>query len=215
MKPAWSSVLLSAGMFVASASPSQALGPFFDDFESGLSLWTGRGGGGHNGILVFDPLSSGRGLVLTFSGITGGGDAFVSNPIALNGTVEVSFDYLGLPHLGGTPGDLGGFVGIAYNLTPSIEGTDHFWAAATQDAYPGLLVTLADDGAWHRYSFQFIASAPFHLMLEDFIGSGGVGQDVLFDNISIVSVPEPATGALLGLAAMLALRGGRRHYRRG
>jgi hypothetical protein len=198
----------AAFLFLAVASPLVGAG-FNEDFEGTLAQWTGSsGGGGGSGLIVQDPLSSGRGNVLTFGTIVGGGDIFTSIAIHLTGPVEVGFDYLGLPERGGVPGDLGGFLGITYTLTPNIEGVDHFWYASTVNGYPGLLVDLADDGAWHRYSFQLDADAmpAFHLMMEDFIGSGGVAQDVFFDNINVTPVPEPAIMALLGLDLCIGWR---------
>jgi hypothetical protein len=193
------------GVTLATASlQCHALGPFSEDFESGLGQWTGRAGGPHNGAIVADPLASGHGNVLYFTNLASGGDTFLSSPIVLSGPITVSFDYLGLPGLGGTPGDLGGFLGAVYSLTATTLGTDLFWYAGTQDSYPGLLVNLVDDGAWHSYSFQLNASAmpAFHLMLEDFAGSGGVACDAYFDNIAVVAVPEPTVAALGLLSAV-------------
>jgi hypothetical protein len=197
--------LVTGFAFVALCHQGHALGPFSDDFESGLGQWTGRGGGPHNGDIVADPLASGHGQVLYFTNLSSGGDTFLSSAISLSGPIAVSLDYLGVPGLGGTPGDLGGFLGIVYSLTAATEGTDLFWYAGTQDSYPGLLVALVDDGAWHHYSFQLDASAmpPFHLMLEDFVGSGGVPRDAYFDNISVAPVPEPSAVALCLLSAAL------------
>ena len=198
--------------FLTTAFPVAAVGPFFDDFESGLGQWAGRPSTAYSGQLMPDPLSSGRGQVLCFTNLNSGGDLFVSNPIALSGLVNVSFDYLGLPALGGTPGDLGGFLGIIYSPTATTQGTDLFWFAGTQDSYPGLTVFLTDDGAWHHYSFQLNASAipAFHLMLEDYSGSGGVPCDIFFDNISVAPVPEPAVGSLLLLSLLAGGGWGRR-----
>lgn len=178
--------------------------PFFEDFESGLGQWTGRAGGPSSGQITPDPLASGHGLVLCLTNLTSGGDLFASTAISLPGTVQIDFDYLGQPGLGGAPGDLGGFLGITYSLTATTEGTDLFWYAGTQDSYPRLLVALADDNTWHHYNFQLNASAipTFHLMLEDYTGSGGVACDVFFDNISVVPVPEPAAAALTLLSLL-------------
>jgi hypothetical protein len=203
--------LVAAFLFLIVATPAVGAG-FTEDFEGTLAQWTGNAGGGSSGMIVADPLSSGRGNVLTFGTTVGGGDIFTSIAIHLSGPVEVGFDYLGLSERGGVPGDLGGFLGISYTLTPNIEGVDHFWYASTVNGYPGLVIDLADDGAWQRYSFQLDADAmpAFHLMLEDYIGSGGVAQDVFFDNISVTPVPEPAMVALLGLSLWAASRSRRR-----
>jgi hypothetical protein len=186
---------------VAASGPS---GAFFEDFESGLGQWSGRPNTAYSGQLMLDPLSSGRGQVLCFTNLNSGGDLFVSNPIALSGLINLSFDYLGLPTLGGTPGDLGGFLGIIYSPTATLQGTDLFWLAGTQDSYPGLSIGLIDDGTWHHYSLQLNASAlpAFHLMLEDYSGSGGVPCDIFFDNLSVTPVPEPAIGSLLLLGLL-------------
>lgn len=181
---------------VAASGPS---GSFFEDFESGLGQWSGRPNTDYSGQIMLDPLASGRGQVLCFTNLNSGGDLFVSNPIALSGLINLSFDYLGLPTLGGTPGDLGGFLGIIYSPTATMQGTDLFWLAGTQDSYSGLTLGLIDDGAWHHYSLQLNASAlpAFHLMLEDYSGSGGVPCDIFFDNLSVTPVPEPTVGSLL------------------
>lgn len=191
-----------------------AIPGFSEDFESGLGQWTGRAGGSHSGQIVADPLASGNGGVLNFTSLIAGGDMFASSALSLSGPIEISFDYLGLPALGGVPGDLGGFLGIAYSLNPTADGVDIFWYAGTQ-FYPGLVVDLVDDGLWHRYSFQLDASAlpPFHLILEDYFGSGGVAGDALFDNITVTPVPEPTTFSLAALAGVLTARMARRNRR--
>lgn len=196
------------------ATLTAAIPGFSEDFESGLSQWTGRAGGSHSGQIVADPLASGNGGVLNFTSLAGGGDIFASSALSLSGPIEISFDYLGLPALGGVPDDLGGFLGIAYSLNPTADGVDIFWYAGSQN-YPGLAVNLVDDGHWHRYSFQLDASAlpPFHLILEDFSGSGGVAGDAHFDNITVTPVPEPTTLSLAALAAVLAARTAQRNRR--
>lgn len=194
---------VAAGI-LALPAPLLALSPgFSEDFEGTLSQWIGRGGSSHNGAIVSDPLASGQGGVVHFTSLSAGGDMFASSPLNLTGPVEISFDYLGLPDLGSVPGDLGGFLGIAHSLTPTTDGVDIFWYAGTQ-FYPGLLVNLADDGAWHRYTFQVSVSQPFHLILEDFSGSGGVAGDAYFDNITVAAVPEPTSLSLALMGLLLA-----------
>ncbi len=203
-------LIISATVLLPAMLPA-AIPGFSEDFESGLSQWTGRAGGSHSGQIVADPLASGNGGVLNFTSLSGGGDMFASSALSLSGPIEISFDYLGLPALGGVPDDLGGFLGIAYSLNPTADGVDIFWYAGTQH-YPGLAINLVDDGLWHRYSFQLNASAlpPFHLILEDYSGSGGVAGDALFDNIIVTPVPEPTAFSLAALAALLAARRNRR-----
>lgn len=201
-------------MALALAMPSQAAS-FTEDFEAGLTQWTGKSGGSHSGVIVADPLNSGRGKVLNFSDFGYGGDIF-SSLIASNfGPVVVSFDYLGRADAQSIPGDFGGFLGIAKSLNPVKEGKDIIWYAGTVDSYPSLLTTLADDGLWHSYQFTLDGAAlgAFRLTLEDFLGSHGSPCDVFFDNISVApmptQVPEPsaaALGLMGGLAALMMLR---------
>lgn len=201
---------------LAAGLPAMASG-FLDDFESGLGQWTGKAGGVNHGIIVTDPLASGRSNVLSFTGVGYGGDLFSTAPISLTGPAVISFDYLGLAQPDSHPGDLGGFLGIAYSLNPKTEGTDIIWYAGTIDSYPGLLISLADDGLWHHYQIPVNATAlgTFRLTVEDFSGSGNNGCDVYFDNISVTSltaVPEP-TSLSLAVAGAIALIARRRCQR--
>ncbi|MEK7780683.1 MAG: PEP-CTERM sorting domain-containing protein [Verrucomicrobiota bacterium] len=190
------------------ALTSQASG-FAEDFESGLSQWTGKSGGSHNGLIIADPLSSGRGNVLTFDDFGSGGDLFTALKISNTNSITISFDYLGLADHLSVPGDFGGFLGLAKSLNPKTEGQDIFWYAGTIDSYPSLLTTLVDDGQWHSYQFTVDGAVlgAFRLTLEDFAGSGGSRCDVYFDNICVIptptQVPEPST-AMLGLMSGLA-----------
>jgi len=141
---------------------------------------------------------------LKFTGLVGGGDIFTVAQLNFSEPFRISFDYLGLPALGGNAGDLGGYLGIAYNLNPVVQFVDHIWYAGTDAAYPGLLVHLIDDGQWHSYSFVLdgATAGTFRLMIEDFADAGGVAGDAFFDNI-IVEVPEPASLSLVMLAGIL------------
>jgi hypothetical protein len=179
---------------------------FMEDFESGLNQWTGKAGGSHSGVIVADPLNSGRGNVLSFSNLAYGGDIFTTQIFSISGPVVISFEYLGLAKPGSVPGDLGGFLGIARQLDPGPTGEGNIWYAGTQDDYPDLTVLLVDDGAWHRYEFVLDGAAVgcFHLILEDFGGSGGISGDAYFDNIS-VAVPEPTMGGLVMIGAFVSL----------
>lgn len=209
-RPFQTSVGIVAGITLMAGGLSAGAAGFSEDFEGGLGQWTGKYGGSHSGMIVADPLSSGRGSVLTFSDVTYGGDIFTAYPILFSGSTVISFDYLGLAIPCSTPGDLGGFLGTALTLNPVNEGADHIWYAATKNNYPGLAVSLADDGAWHRYQICIEGESfgSFRLMMEDFVFSGGGSGDVYFDNISVTStsnsVPEPTAASLAILGALAA-----------
>jgi hypothetical protein len=190
------------GVAIFSATQTKGNPPlFFDDFESGLGQWTGRGGGANNGMTIPDPLSSGHGNVLEFTALDIGGDMFSKTAFTLSGIVSISFDYLGLPQQGHTS-NLGGFLGYSYSLSPQQGGVDNFWLAATDPTYPGIQLQLIDDGTWHHYSVQFGSSAalPFHIMLEQLNGANGLPGQALFDNVALNVVPEPSLAAFGGLA---------------
>src|SRR5579884_2448622 len=173
---------LSATMLLTSSTVKAAV-VFTEDFEGDLSRWTGQTNGPTSGIIVPDPVGSGRGHVLTFTNLTFGGDIFTTNVFSFNGTDAISFDYLGLPGLGGVSDDLGGFLGVFDGyILPSEED----WKAGTQETYPGI-VKLIDDGTWHRYTVTLAGTGTeqFRLAMEDYVGSGGVAGDCFFDNIQI------------------------------
>jgi hypothetical protein len=168
---------------------------FSENFESGLGQWVGKGGGTHSGVTVADPLASGRGQVLKFKRLVAGGDIFTAKPILISGPLAISFDYLGMPGLGGTPGNLGGFLGVAYNLNPLVINDDHIWYSGTENDFPGVCVPLIDDGSWHSYTIILDGTAigSFRLILEDFFDAGGVAGDAFFDNIAVYSISERRT----------------------
>ena len=145
--------------------------------------------------------------MLTFTGLNAAGDIFTISPFASSGGITISFDYLGLPGLGGAPDDLGGFVGASPGLN------DGAWLAGTSPLYPGAF-QLVDDGNWHRVVLTLDGPVnPFHLMVEDWVTSGGVGGDAYFDNFQIVAVPEPSTLGLLvcGIVCVVVFRRRRLH----
>ena len=85
----------------AYATASNAIGVFADDFESGLSAWTGKSGGAHNGVIVQDPIRKNN-KVLTFNNLTSAGDIFSVTQFALDTRYSyiISFEYLGKPKIG-------------------------------------------------------------------------------------------------------------------
>src|SRR5947209_4238199 len=120
------SMLLVAAAWMLTASPAHAQAQilFMDDFESGnLDQWVGKNGGDHHGQIVPDPLdATSTNNVLNFTRLNAAGDIFTLSPIdltAATGPFVVSFDYLGLADGDPKPNDLGGFVGISLNLSPT------------------------------------------------------------------------------------------------
>ncbi|HYI97055.1 MAG TPA: hypothetical protein VEX68_26160 [Bryobacteraceae bacterium] len=188
---------------------------FSEDFESDLSLWTGLGGGSHNGAIVADPLRAGN-HVLTFTAIVIGGDIFNALPFSLQAghTYRLDFEYLGYALPNSVPGNFGAFIGITEDLPGK-----HQWIYGTRPLNAGGIVTpdaLIDDGVWRTYSWVFQppvlpqffgpgAFMPHHLMLEDTSLSGGVPGDSLFDNIRISAVPEPSFALPLAAALVVLL----------
>lgn len=153
---------------------------FADDMSNGLAQWTGKYGGEHQGIVVPDPLGTGRGDVLTFTGLNAAGDIFTVESFASSGSITLSFDYLGLPMEGSVPNDLGGFFGI--DESPPNAGV---WLAGTSPIYSDAFA-LVDDGQWHTIVLTLKGQTnPFHLMMEDWVTSDGVAGDVYFDNIRV------------------------------
>ncbi|WP_457576530.1 PEP-CTERM sorting domain-containing protein [Desulfomarina sp.] len=198
--------LVYAGTFFLCVSQVSAMTVFSDDFESGdLLQWTGRGGGAHHGQIVSDP-AGGTGQVMNFFGMNSGGDIFSSAAFDA-GEYWLSFDYYGDTEAFNIPDNqnTGGYVGISQGFAGI-----HRWKYATGTASHAQDV-LIDDNSWHSYTFNFTAPWAFHLMLEDFSGSGGGAGDAYFDNIVLSDtnpVPEPATLVLFGagLAGLAGMR---------
>ena len=195
------------GLIFAYPAQSTDLNLFTDDFESDLSQWVGKGGSTHNGQIVTDPLDSGN-QVLNFTKLVGRGDVFSVDPLlSTSGEYSLSFDYLGIAQEGSTPNNLGGFAGYSFGLPGN-----HIWLAGTSGS-AGTTI-LKDDGSWHSYEFTFQTPNAVRIMLEDFIGSGGIAGDAYFDNVSLeaigdasVSTPEPSTSLLVyfGLVGLYGL----------
>jgi len=199
-------LIISATALSSVATAVHADIVFQDDFESGLSLWTGRNDRGNHGVLGADPLG-GLSTVLSFDKLGSGGDMYTKNAFSLDpeGSYTISFDYLGLAKERSNPSDTGGYIGFSVD-TPGL----HSWQWATGSA-SGASDVLIDDGQWHSYNFDFSTAdlrigSSVRLMLEDFRGSGGTTGDAFFDNFQIATVPAPGTVALLCLSGVCTMR---------
>lgn len=188
-------ILLLLGMIPMQFAHSALI--YVEDFDDGdLVGWTGKSGGGYFGVNVADPLESDR--AISWTGLVGGGDIFTTDTFAA-GAYTLEFDYLGLSMPGSAPGNLGGFIGISSGF-PS----GHRWLEGTVFCCGAESATLIDDDTWHTYAVAFTSTFDFHLMLEDFGGSGGVAGDAFFDNIHLYDsspdpVPEPQVVLLLAM----------------
>ena len=183
MKRCTQLLLASISCISLVSAPSVLAGVlFFEDFETGLVQWTGKTGQPHHGVTVSDPVSSGRGKVLTFTAMNGFGDIFSTSVLSSTNTIAISFDYLGLRNAGSGAGDLGGYFGISDGL----PGTQTWLASTASDGS----VRLVDDGQWHRVTIFLNGSqaGSFHLMLEDYAASSIPG-DTFFDNIMVAEWP--------------------------
>lgn len=188
---------------------------FTENFESDLSKWTGPNYGAHHGVIVSDPLRANN-KVLSFNGLGNGGDIFNTTGIelVLGKTYEISFEYLGLEIPGVSVYDnYGGFFGL--NDIVGNSYTLKAWLFGTEADHPELRGHLIDYGQWHTYTYAFewqrseidASDDIVHLMMEDWISSGGTYGDVFFDNITFVEViPEPASISLLAIGGLSLLR---------
>ncbi len=184
-----------------SASSADAQTLFLEDFGRppcvtpvSAPAWFGKDGAAlpFSAVARIDPTNRNN-CALTFNALTAFGDAFSRLIEGVPGRMLVmEFDYLGLPELGGVPGDLGGTIGIAEEFPAG-----HRWFAGT-DPDPSIeRDPLVDDGRWHHYSFAFdpfqpavgccgyTGSGRFRVMLEDHLASLGIPGDSLFDNLVV------------------------------
>lgn len=155
---------------------------FTENFEAGLGQWDDTYNG-LNAQIVNDPIVPGN-KVLNFSALTGGGDLMSILPLQgqTGGNYIISFDYLGTC---GTA-NCGGFIGISVGVNPP---GSHTWIGGTTAPYPDL---LPDDGAWHRVIIPVTTTYnSFHLMLEEWNGTGGIAGDALFDNFIVTDANGP------------------------
>lgn len=196
---------LTAGVLTSVAS-ADAL--FQDDFENTLNKWTGKAGGGHQGMLVIDPFDHSN-TVLTFRGLNSAGDMFSREALTLEDdtTYVISFDYLGLATGAARSGDHGGYVGFSEDM-PARHAWK--WATGTESGAEDVLI---DNNHWNSYEFEFTTAdlglnGTVHLMIEDFSGSAGAAEDVYFDNFVVgpATIPAPSTAALLGLTGLSVTR---------
>jgi hypothetical protein len=186
-------------------APSLALAGtvFTEDFENGLSRWTGQGDGPHHGETVADPVQSD--LALRFTELNARGDIFTSVNTFAAGSWVLSFDYLGKPI---TTFNTGGYIGISEGLAGN-----HRWLEGTSLAGGAEAADLVSDRTWHHYDVPFTAAWSFHIMVEDFNGADQFAENAYFDNIVLsspartVPVPGAAGLLLLGLGCVaLAVR---------
>jgi hypothetical protein len=161
---------------------------FQEGFEGNLSQWVSN----ISGEIVLDPLN-GANHVVHFTQRVSGGDLFsLTIPLDSAVTSTLSFDFLGM-----SPFDSTAFIG----LSPT------WWMFASDPYYA--LPQMTKDGAWHHYSKDFSGQTSATIMLEDYVWPGSSLGNAYFDNITMTTVPEPATPVMMAsgwLALVLARR---------
>ena len=193
-------LILATALVVAIPNFGSADPLFTENFETGLLAWTGKLDGAHSGEIVVDPLLLGN-HVLHFKGLNSAGDIFTKSTFdAPGGPYTLEFDYLGMG------ANSGGFIAWTLNLNPVYDhGFDHYWLGGMAP-YAGLLAILPSDNLWHHVVIDFPGmiegadpQSPFHLALEDFVGSDAIAGNAYFDNIVLgPAVPEPSALLMLG-----------------
>jgi enterochelin esterase-like enzyme len=162
---------------VAMAAAGDVL--FSEDMTGGVGQWIGQNGDGSvplHGSIVVDPLSPDR-QVLRFDKKVFGGDFFSKKRFA-KAKYRLSFDYLGTCKAK----NCGGVIGV----TSDFPGRDQ-WLAGTAKGFP---YTLKDDGQWHRYDLEFNANFDFHLAMEQWSDSEGLGGDVYVAGIKLTALDD-------------------------
>ncbi len=165
----------------------------FEDFGCTVPLgapsWFGKYGSPvpYSGAIVGDPVDTTGNCVLTFTQLTGGGDAFGALVTGRPGARSVlEFDYLGLPGSAAVVGVAEGFPG------------GHRWLAGLTN-YPDVSIEqslLVADGQWHHYAISFdpyqaggccgfSGLGSFHVMLEDYPFTGALPGKSFFDDIQV------------------------------
>ncbi len=131
-----------------------------------------------NGYFDFQP---GYGLYVDMDGSTGNAGAMTSDLISFESGVlyTLSFDLAGNWR-----------NGAQENVAASV-GLTGFGLLGVQN------ISLSQNTAFTTYTYNFVGDGSTHSIY--FVGSGGDNIGMLLDNVSVASVPEPATLALFGL----------------
>lgn len=140
---------------------------FYDELNSDLSGWIGKGGARHNGMVVFDPVEGKP--ALTFSKTNTCADMIsveIKNSPQQN--YVLSFDYLGYPADSLITKNLGCAIGIGDTFCFSKV----LAAAISHDIDSGSnspgYIELNDDSKWHSYKAYFTTDLPkFRIIMED------------------------------------------------